>query len=57
MTPEVANQVPLVFCGPTADAAFFAAMALAVFGVYSVARMLRDRATRLPRDDEPRIGL
>lgn len=50
MTPETVAQVPAVFCGPTADAAFFAALAVAVFGLYNVAKLLKPKATETSTD-------
>ncbi len=44
MIPEVAAQVPEVFCGPTADAAFFVTLAVVVFSACYVGRLLKDRA-------------
>ena len=40
---ETVTQVPAVFCGPTADAAFFVALAMAVFGLYSIYKLLTRR--------------
>ena len=44
--PEVTTQMPAVFCGPTADAAFFVALAVAVFGLYGIYKLLTDRRSR-----------
>ena len=43
MNPEIAEQVPAVFCGPMADAAFFAALALAVYGMYGMVKIVIHR--------------
>jgi len=51
MSPETAQQVPAVFCGPTADAAFFVALALAVCGIYNVVKLLKARGTRTAIED------
>ena len=44
--PEVANQIPAVFCGPTADVAFFVAIAIAVFGLSGIYKLLTNRINR-----------
>ncbi len=44
MTAEAVAQAPAVFCGPTADAAFFVTLAVVVFGACYVGRLLKDRA-------------
>lgn len=43
---ETVTQVPAVFCGPTADAAFFVAVAMAVFGLYNIYKLLTRRGGR-----------
>ena len=43
---ETVTQVPAVFCGPTADAAFFVALAMAVFGLYSIYKLLTRKHSR-----------
>ena len=49
---EIVTQVPAVFCGPTADAAFFVAVAMAAFGLYSIYKLLTRRSGRpIPADD------
>ena len=50
---ETVTQVPAVFCGPTADAAFFVAVAMAVFGLYSIYKLLTRRGGRPILADEP----
>ena len=44
MTTDVAAQIPTVFCGPAADAAFFVTLAVIVFSACYVGRLLKDRA-------------
>ncbi len=48
---ETATQMPAVFCGPTADAAFFAAVGIAIFGLYSIYRLLAQRVGPTTLDD------
>ena len=49
---ETVTQMPAVFCGPQADAAFFVALAMAAFGLYSIYKLLTRRAGRsLPAED------
>ena len=43
---QVSTNMPAVFCGPQADAAFFVALALAVFGLYGIYRLLTSRVNR-----------
>lgn len=50
MTPEMVEQAPAVFCGPTANAAFFVAMALAVYAVYNLVRLLKERHLEDPSE-------
>ena len=53
--PQVAEQIPAVFCGPTADAAFFVALAVAIFGLYGIYKLLTNRVNRTVLEaDEPR---
>jgi len=49
--PQAMQQVPAVFCGPTADAAFFVAVALAVFGLFGLYKLLTTRMNRVALDD------
>lgn len=52
--PDVAGQMPAVFCGPTADAAFFIALAVAMFGLYGIYKLLTNRVNRTTLEaDEP----
>ena len=51
---EVAKEMPAVFCGPTADAAFFVALALAVFALYGIYKMLVKRGNRVILDSSER---
>jgi len=55
MAPEVVEQMPAVFCGPTADAAFFVALVVAVFGLYGIYKLLTSRLNRtsLEVEDTP----
>ena len=50
MAPDAVAQVPVAFCGPTADAAFFVALVAVVFGLYNLTKLLRARATETPAD-------
>lgn len=49
---ETVTQVPAVFCGPTADAAFFVAVAMAAFGLYSIYKLLTRKGGRPILADE-----
>jgi len=47
------QEMPAVFCGPMADAAYFVALAFAILGLYSMVRLLKP-ASRSSRDDQLR---
>lgn len=53
MHAEMIQEMPAVFCGPMADAAYFVALAFAILGLYSMVRLLKP-ASRSSRDDQLR---
>jgi len=54
--PDAATQMPAAFCGPTADAAFFVALALAVFGLYGIYKLLTNRVNRAELEPDETSG-